>query len=77
MIRSFKKSSEFKYIIWYEEEGKGSIKNDNGEIMQYNSKYAFKAAKLFAYDNNKEVLVQKGYNVWRITPKGEKIQIQE
>jgi len=33
MIRSFKKSSEFKYIIWYEEEGKGSIKNDNGEIM--------------------------------------------
>ncbi|MBD3216156.1 MAG: hypothetical protein GF311_26315 [Candidatus Lokiarchaeota archaeon] len=76
-MRRYKKKSEFKYIIWYENEGKGSIKNTNGETMWYNSKYAFEGARLFAKDKNKKVLVQKGYNVWRVTPDGNQEQIQK
>jgi len=72
----FKKTSEFKYIMWFEDEGKRSIKNAYGGIFScYSKKGAFDNARSFANDNNKNVLVQRGYKIWRFKPNEEKIEI--
>lgn len=73
----YRKSSEFKYIIWYEEEGKGSIKNAYGVMMWYKSKRgALDGAQFYASKDNKNVLIQKGLNVTRIYPNGHKDLVQ-
>ncbi len=73
----FRKSSEFKYIIWFEENGKGSIKNAYGETMWYNSKRgALEGAQFYAKKDNKNVLIQRGLNITRIYPDDHKELVQ-
>ena len=78
-IKEFKESSDNKFIIWFEDEGKGSIKNKYGETFYYESKYVFEdgGAKGWARDNNKNVLVQRGRMIWRVTPEGDIIELKE
>ena len=59
-----------KWIIWFEGEGKSSIKNAYNEIFYYNSKYCKKGSLDWAKSNNKNVLVQRARKVWRVLPEG-------
>lgn len=70
--QEFKMEDEFKYIIWFEDDGKGSIKNNYGVIMWYKSKKgALDGARFFAERDNKNVLIQRGLNVSRMRPNGD------
>lgn len=75
--KRFEKISDFEYIIWFEDEGKGSIANPHGEMMVYYSKRAFEVAKNFARNFNKNVLIQKGRSIWKATSEMNIIQLEE
>ncbi len=60
----------FIYIMWFEDE-QGLIKNEEGEFVWYDSEKAFESASNLAKERKKSVVVQKGYDVWRIGPSGE------
>lgn len=66
-----------KWIIWFEEEGKSSIKNDYNEIFYYNSKYWREGSKDWATSKRKKVLVQRAKKVWRVTPDGTIMDLNE
>ncbi len=63
----------FIYIMWFEDE-QGLIKNEEDEFVWYDSEKAFECANNLAKEHNKSVVVQKGYDIWRITPSGETIR---
>lgn len=66
-MKRYKKSYDYKYIVWFENEGKGSIKN-----YKYDSKSgAFGRAIKEAYENNKNVLIQKFNNICIVYPDGD------
>ena len=75
--RRLKKISDFEYVIWFEDEGKGSITSPHGGIMIYYSKRAFEEAKNFARNFNKNVLIQNGRSLRKATPQGIITQLQE
>lgn len=60
---------DFVYVIWYEDEKKGLVKNETGEWW-FSSNEAFKIANEIAKKSGENVLVQKGYKVWKVGPKG-------
>ena len=72
-MKYFSESSGNKYIIWFEEKGKGSIKNAYGQIQYYYSKDVFNSAKGFAEKYKENVLIQRGRKIWRVIPR-EKIE---
>ena len=77
--KRFKESSDKKYIIWFEDEGKGSIKNAYGGSFYYESKYVFEdgGARGWAKTNNKNVIIQRGQKIWRAIPEGKIEELKE
>ncbi len=68
------------YEVWYEGEGKGSIRNSKDEIVFYDDEeivFDFKGAISWALERNKPVLVQNKDSVWRVYPFGKYYKLIE
>ena len=72
--RKVLKMPDYVYVIWYEDENKGIVKNEDGDWW-FNYRDAVKTARAVAKIENEPVLIQKGTKIWKFLPDGKEEEI--